>query len=218
MRMDSPRDRRRPLMIAGATLIIGLALVLTFRSGTSKPTIPVMLPVAAKPIEVLPAIDAPPPVEVAVRERAEPVRPTPSVARRHAVAHHTAKAKHPIQRGSRATRVSRRLAMAKPEPAPSRAEAAPADAPDPRASYERGNARLFAGENKGAIAAYREAVKQAPNDPIGYRGLGLAYEQKGDTKSALKALRYYLKLAPSAPDRDIVARRIERLAKLSKRK
>jgi hypothetical protein len=30
---------------------------------------------------------------------------------------------------------------------------------DPRPHYERGNALLFAGDSKGAIAAYREAIR-----------------------------------------------------------
>ena len=84
---------------------------------------------------------------------------------------------------------------------------------DPRPPYERGNALLFAGDAEGAIAAYRDAVRDAPADPIGYRGLGLAYEQKGETASAIRALHKYLKLAPHAADRAIISRRIDRLSK-----
>jgi Flp pilus assembly protein TadD len=98
------------------------------------------------------------------------------------------------------------------------ATAAPADRGDPRATYERGNALLFAGNATGAIAAYREAIQLAPADPIGYRGLGLAYEQKGDTAAAIRALQKYLKLAPSAPDRAIISRRIDRLSSTSSQK
>ena len=58
---------------------------------------------------------------------------------------------------------------------------------------------LLAGDGKGAIAAYREAVKSSPSDPIGFRGLGLAYEQQGETGAAIRALRRYLKLAPTPP-------------------
>ena len=83
---------------------------------------------------------------------------------------------------------------------------------DPRPTYERGNAALFAGDIAGAITAYKEAVHDDPFDPIGYRGLGLAYEQKGDTTAALRALKKYLKLAPGAADRAIISRRIERLS------
>ena len=55
--------------------------------------------------------------------------------------------------------------------------------------------------------------RKRPTDPIGYRGLGLAYELKGDTAAAIRALRKYLKLAPDAADRSIISRRIERLSK-----
>ena len=37
------------------------------------------------------------------------------------------------------------------------------------------------------------------------------YELQGETVPAIKALRRYLKLAPDAPDRAIIHRRIDRL-------
>jgi hypothetical protein len=108
-------------------------------------------------------------------------------------------------------RHTRKVAMR--EPAAKKSAAAPStDGSDPRPHYERGNALLFAGDGKGAVAAYREAVKLAPNDPIGFRGLGLAYEQQGETAAAIRALKRYLKLAPNAPDRALIERRIERLS------
>ena len=70
---------------------------------------------------------------------------------------------------------------------------------------------LFAGDGQGAISAYREAIKAAPKDPIGFRGLGLAYEHEGEAAKAIKSLRRYLKLAPEAPDHDLIVRRIDRL-------
>src|SRR6476620_10959434 len=97
------------------------------------------------------------------------------------------------------------------------APAPAADRGDPRPLYEKGNALLFSGDGKGAIAAYREAVKLAPNDPIGFRGLGLAYEQQGEVAAAIRALRRYQKLAPSAPDHAIIDRRIERLSQRAKK-
>ncbi len=94
----------------------------------------------------------------------------------------------------------------------------PPERSDPRPPYERGNALLFAGDAKGAIVAYREAVKSSPSDPIGFRGLGLAYEQQGENAAAIRALHRYLKLAPGASDRELISRRIDRLAKRSKQK
>src|SRR6185503_16169281 len=102
---------------------------------------------------------------------------------------------------------TRKVAMR--EPAAKKSAAAPStDASDPRPHYERGNALLFAGDGKGAVSAYREAVKLAPNDPIGFRGLGLAYEQQGETAAAIRALQRYLKLARHGPDRALIERRI----------
>jgi Flp pilus assembly protein TadD len=95
---------------------------------------------------------------------------------------------------------------------------APAEHADPRPPYEHGNALLLSGDSKGALAAYREAVKMAPSDPIGFRGLGLAYEQEGEAALAVRALRRYQKLAPDAPDHDLIAKRIAKLSKRSKQK
>ena len=93
---------------------------------------------------------------------------------------------HQRRYAKREKRVARQTQVA------ARAARTPAAAGDPRATYERGNALLFSGDAAGAVAAYREAVQLAPADPIGYRGLGLAYEQLGQTKAASRALRRYL--------------------------
>src|SRR5204863_2916144 len=73
----------------------------------------------------------------------------------------------------RERRPSHARALATRDPAPKRGAgpAASAERADPRPPYEHGNALLFAGDGKGAIAAYREAVRSAPTDPIGFRGL-----------------------------------------------
>ena len=68
------------------------------------------------------------------------------------------------------------------------------------------------------MAARNEAVRSAPNDPIGFRGLGLAYEQQGEPAQAVKALRRYLKLAPGAADRELISKRIDKLSKRLKSK
>ena len=124
-----------------------------------------------------------------------------------ATAHQRRYAKHDkhAKRARHERRNTRRTEVA------SRATPAAADEGEARASYERGNALLFAGDAAGAVAAYRKAVELAPADPIGYRGLGLAYEQQGGTGAAIRALRKYLKLAPGAADREIISRRIARL-------
>jgi tetratricopeptide (TPR) repeat protein len=126
----------------------------------------------------------------------------------HATAHEHRYAKHEKQ--AKHARNERRHAH-RTEVA-SRATPTAGDEGDARASYQRGNALLFAGDAAGAVAAYRKAVDLAPADPIGYRGLGLAQEQRGETGAAVRALRKYLKLAPGAADREIISRRIARLS------
>jgi tetratricopeptide (TPR) repeat protein len=147
--------------------------------------------------------------------RRAPAKPiaekAPAVSRRRAVTQKEKKAN--ARRGAHA----RALAMREPAAKKTTAAAPPPERADPRPPYEHGNALLFAGDGKGAIAAYREAVRSAPTDPIGFRGLGLAYEQQGETAQAIKALRRYLKLAPDAPDHDIIARRVDKLSKRPKK-
>jgi tetratricopeptide (TPR) repeat protein len=126
----------------------------------------------------------------------------------HATAHERRYAKH--EKHAKHARHERRHAH-RTEVA-SRATPSAGDEGEARASYQRGNALLFAGDAAGAVAAYRKAVELAPADPIGYRGLGLAQEQRGETGAAVRALRKYLKLAPGAADREIISRRIARLS------
>jgi tetratricopeptide (TPR) repeat protein len=147
--------------------------------------------------------DEPTPVDRAPAHRAAAERTT---SHRHGTSH----------RGKRHERHGSHMKVVVYHPAAKRGTASPEHA-DPRTPYEHGNALLFAGDGKGAIAAYREAVRSAPSDPIGFRGLGLAYEQQGESAQAVRALRRYLKLAPNAPDREIISRRIERLSKSAKK-
>ncbi len=80
-----------------------------------------------------------------------------------------------------------------------------------RVAYQRGNGLLLSGDAAGAVAAYQDAVRRAPTDPIGYRGLGLAFEKEGKTSEAIAALVSYLKLSKHARDREVIARRLYRL-------
>jgi tetratricopeptide (TPR) repeat protein len=144
--------------------------------------------------------------EQAAAKRAQVAAKRDSVAAKRAAAR---QAKAERRTARRASKVALHEPAAKAAPAPS--------AGGPRPLYEKGNALLFSGDGKGAIVAYREAVRLAPHDPIGFRGLGLAYEQQGETSAAVKTLRRYLKLAPGAPDREIIGRRIERLSHRAKK-
>jgi predicted Zn-dependent protease len=57
------------------------------------------------------------------------------------------------------------------------------------------------GADEKALGLYRKAVDIEPRCAVAQRGLGLALVKRGDRAGARAALRAYLKLAPSAPDR-----------------
>jgi hypothetical protein len=80
-----------------------------------------------------------------------------------------------------------------------------------RAEYLDGNQKLFAGDTRGAIAAFKAALANYPGYVAGYRGLGLAYDQAGDTADALKALQTYVSTVPDARDVPILKKRIQSL-------
>jgi Tetratricopeptide repeat len=80
-----------------------------------------------------------------------------------------------------------------------------------RTAYASGNELLFDGNFTAAIDAYRRAVGHAPKYAAGYRGLGLAYAQQGNSAAAVKAFRTYLTLAPQARDVALIKRRIAAL-------
>jgi hypothetical protein len=82
-----------------------------------------------------------------------------------------------------------------------------------RASYAQGNQRLMAGDWNGAIIKYRQSLASYPGYVAGYRGLGLAFMQKGDKPKALQALRLYLSSVPTAKDASLIRKRIETLQK-----
>jgi hypothetical protein len=80
-----------------------------------------------------------------------------------------------------------------------------------RGAYTTGNQRLFVGDLAGAVRAYREALELYSGYVGGYRGLGLAYEQLGDTAHALVALRAYVAAVPNARDIALIRKRIDHL-------
>jgi tetratricopeptide (TPR) repeat protein len=79
-------------------------------------------------------------------------------------------------------------------------------------AYQRGNAKLLSGALPEAIAAFSEAIKLNPKDAQSQRGLGLAYAQSGKAPLAVRHLKLYLKIAPGAPDRALIEKRIEQLS------
>ncbi|HVU49034.1 MAG TPA: hypothetical protein VHL80_00005, partial [Polyangia bacterium] len=118
--------------------------------------------------------------------------------------------------GADAPRAERRLPARKLALASAKKEKPAGDHEAARAAYERGNGLLFAGDAAGAASSYREAVRLAPGDPVGYRGLGLASEKEGKTDDAISAFVSYLKLSRHARDREVIARRLARLTRARK--
>jgi hypothetical protein len=82
-----------------------------------------------------------------------------------------------------------------------------------RSSYAQGNQKLLAGDWDGAIVKYRQSLANYPGYVAGYRGLGLAFMQKGDKPKALQALRLYISSVPTAKDAAIIRKRIASLQK-----
>ena len=82
-----------------------------------------------------------------------------------------------------------------------------------RASHAAGTQRLNAGDYDGALGNYRKSLHHYPGYVGSYRGMGLAYERKGDKDNALKALRMYVSVAPHATDVAAMRKRIDTLAK-----
>ena len=80
-----------------------------------------------------------------------------------------------------------------------------------RITYFNGNRKLFAGDADGAIKLYKQALAVYPGYVAGYRGLGLAYAQKGDKANALKSFRTYLSAVPGAKDAALIKKRIATL-------
>ena len=109
-------------------------------------------------------------------------------------------------------------AAERPKPAP-RPEPAPTETSKPsdddirraNEAYQRGNAKLFAGNTSEAITEFSLALKLNPRDPVNHRALGLAHEKAGHTREATKHLRAYLKAAPKANDRAMVEKHLNQL-------
>ncbi|MDQ3333835.1 MAG: tetratricopeptide repeat protein [Myxococcota bacterium] len=82
-----------------------------------------------------------------------------------------------------------------------------------RITYFNGNRKLFSGDADAAIKLYKQALAVYPGYVASYRGLGLAYAQKGDKANALKAFRTYIAAVPGAKDIALVRKRIAQLQK-----
>ena len=77
--------------------------------------------------------------------------------------------------------------------------------------YKDGLGRYVAGDTGGAIARFRAALDRDPRYAPAHRGLGMAYERKGDRGSAARSYQRYLQLAPGASDAAQIRGRLENL-------
>lgn len=104
-------------------------------------------------------------------------------------------------------------------PAPPYAEPEPPPAPavpvyDPlraEKSVEIGTFYMKRGNYDAAIERFQDATRFEPKLARPYSLLGEAYERKGEVDNALAAYRKYLQVYRTAPDRDKILKRIERL-------
>jgi hypothetical protein len=230
----SPDQRKPPVVLAavlagGALVLVGI-LFFALRSGKPAETPPppkVVEKAPPPPVENPPPPAENPPPVVAVKPPEPPPQPV-------APAPPPKEEPPPPPEPKQPVRVARAEEPSAEEPAPRRrrsankraasSEIAPArSTPEPRDdsaaierakdAYKRGNEKLFSGNSSAAVAAYKESLSIYPGYAAGYRGLGLAYAQSGQTAEAIKALKTYVKNAPTAHDVPLIRQRIERLEK-----
>jgi tetratricopeptide (TPR) repeat protein len=104
-------------------------------------------------------------------------------------------------------------------PAPPYSEPTPPPAPaeptyDPlraNKSIEIGTFYLKRGNYDAAIERFQDATRFQPKLARPYSLLGEAYERKGEVDNALAAYRKYLQVYRTAPDREKILKRIEKL-------
>lgn len=84
--------------------------------------------------------------------------------------------------------------------------------PDKAAALSQaGLKKVMGGDANGAIASFQAALRADRSYAPAQRGLGLAYEKKGDKARAARAFREYLALAPNARDAAQIRARLEKL-------
>ncbi len=104
----------------------------------------------------------------------------------------------------------RAAARAPVEPEPNK-QARDADRAQAQALYKEGVGWYVKGQHGVAQRKFREALSLMPGYAKPHRGLGLVYEATGEREQALRSYRTYLRLAPTAKDRDHIQQRIAKL-------
>ncbi len=87
----------------------------------------------------------------------------------------------------------------------------PATPASARSLYKDGLGKFVAGDTRGAISRFQDAVKRDPRYAPAHRGLGMAYERTGDRSRAARSFRTYLALAPDAADAAQIRARLGKL-------
>jgi tetratricopeptide (TPR) repeat protein len=110
-----------------------------------------------------------------------------------------------------ATGFSRAVADARPGPVAVSQEVRDHTLEEARKQHRAGVAAFAAGQYEEAIAAFLTADALHPSSETAFN-IAKAYEAQGDHSHALQYYREYLRRAPSATDRDQVAKRISKLS------
>jgi hypothetical protein len=185
---QQPFPLKKALIIGApvAALLLGLSIWLIARRSPAPPPPPavVEIPLPPEPAPVVVAPPAPP-----VEEIKPPVAAVPMLD-----------GKPMVLEGDKGPDVEV-------------AGANPAQVAKARAAYRNGNARLAAGDKKGALKLFRASLKAYPGYVAAYRGLGRALAATGDKKAAIKVLKAYVKAVPEADDVASINKLIDKLGK-----
>jgi tetratricopeptide (TPR) repeat protein len=75
----------------------------------------------------------------------------------------------------------------------------------------RGEAALEQSDAEEALASFRAALENEPNNAVAFRGMGMAHAMLGNDAQALQSYEKYLRLAPKAPDAEEIRQSIREL-------
>lgn len=195
-------DRRRWIVggVAAAAVVIAVIAVVASGGSSSKPVAARAIdPIDAGAVAVIDPIDAALAVAVAVDPPVDAgvtIEPDASVA---VVAIDPGRGSGTVDPG----RGSGTGTVATAEPVRDPARAA--------ALAQTGLKQVMSGDTRGAIASFTAALRADRSHAPAQRGLGLAYEKRGDKARAARAFRDYLRLAPGARDAAQIRARLEAL-------
>ena len=77
--------------------------------------------------------------------------------------------------------------------------------------YRAGSALLLQGQFQAAVAEFREALKVDKRNADAHRGLGVAYSSLQRKADAVRHYETYLRMRPTAPDRETVREAVQDL-------